>query len=331
MECGKYIECEIKGKPYRIPNSWETLSPSQFTYVAGLLLQYGSGKLSMSDVRLYYIVHMLDIDLSYVPRRHADAIAANLYILLSHVTFIFNLKYKPDIWDNLSQATRNMALKTDPHLLPDTPEVRLLRTQPYTYVVDACFAVQLLPFVEVFGRRYQGYTINTDCGQLSTSLTARQYVDASECLSGLSANTGLLSLLAAILYCPGIYNNSWAHDNARHFASLPVATLEAVSLNFQAFVLLLFRKTHFSILWSKAKKDSQESKITSSIDEALLNLSADGYGDHEKIDAMPLIKYLEILRNKKIQAVRTMHAAEMKMHDIMSKTGLDEQTIKNIL
>lgn len=331
MECGKYIEFEIKGKPCRIPNSWDVLSSSQFIYVSELLLKYAAGTLSMSDVRLYYVVHILSIDFSYVPPKHADIIAANLYILLSKVTFIFNIRYSKDIWDNLTKETRDMALKTDPAYLPDTPEVRLLRQSKYHYVVDACFAAQLIPVIEVDNVAMHSYTIITDCGQLSTSLTARQYVDASDCLSHIAGNPDLLPLLVAILYCPGQYSNSWAHTNAHRFAALSAQTLEAISLNFQAFVLFIFQKTHFHILWNRNSDDKRKSLITTSIDEALLNLSTDGFGDHEQVDAMPLIKYLDILRNKKIQAVRTMHAAEMKIHEIASKTGLTETTINAIL
>ena len=48
-------------------------------------------------------------------------------------------------------------------------------------------------------------------------------------------------------------------------------------------------------------------------------------------DRISLIEYLEILRKKKIDAVRTMHSAEMKITDIAEKTGLDFDTIQKII
>ena len=46
---------------------------------------------------------------------------------------------------------------------------------------------------------------------------------------------------------------------------------------------------------------------------------------------MPLIEYLEILRKKKIDAVRSMHSAEMKLTEVAEKTGLDIETINEII
>ncbi|MDR1716922.1 MAG: hypothetical protein LBS20_13880 [Prevotella sp.] len=162
------------------------------------------------------------------------------------------------------------------------------------------------------------------------SLTARQYVDASECLSGVAKNPELMPLLAAILYCPGIYSPEWAHANAAMFGSVNPATLEAVALNFQALVLMLFTKTHFSILWQRGK-DIQKNRLSVGLKEGIYALSEDGYGDIDKVGNMPLTEYLEILRKKKIDAVRTLHSADVKLPEIAEKTGLDIETINSII
>ncbi len=326
------IDIEIKGKPYSIPNSWDALSPDQFIYLSGLLQQYAAGKLSMSDVRLRFVIYVLDIDMSYIPKRHRDTISQNLYILLSKVTFIFSLKYPDSVWNNISPDIRRIAIKTEPADLPDSPEARILRRTDYKYVVDGCFAAQLIPFITVGKKTYAGYTINTLCGQLSCSLTARQYTDASECLSGINTNNGLLPLLAATLYQPAGYLSGWAHDNATCFSNLPVATLESIALCFQAFVLFLFTKTHFSILWQKGSENiSQKTKLSVGLKDGIYTLSEDGYGDINTVGDMPLIEYLEILRKKKIDAVRTMHSADVKITEIAEKTGLSIDTINSII
>lgn len=328
----KRINIEVKGKPYSIPNAWEELTPEQFIFLAGLLRQYAAGVLSVSDVRLQFVVFVLDLDMRYIPKKHVDTIAQNLYLLLSKITFIFNLKYPDDVWKNLTPELRKSALKTEPSDLPDSPEVRLLRRVDYIYVVDACFATQLLPSIEVGKNTLKGYAVNTSCGQLSCSLTARQYVDASECLYGIDKNTELMPLLVATLYQPAEYSSAWAHDNADAFKKVDQSVLEAVALNFQAFVLLLFTKTHFSILWQKGnKKDTQSGKLSVGIKEGVYALSEDGYGDINTVGNMPLIEYLDILRKKKIDAVRTMHSAEIKVTEISEKTGLDIETINKII
>ena len=78
----KRINIEIKGKPYSIPNAWEELTPEQFIFLSGLLRRYASGMLSVSDVRLEFVIFVLDLDMLYIPSKHKDAIAQNLYLLL---------------------------------------------------------------------------------------------------------------------------------------------------------------------------------------------------------------------------------------------------------
>ena len=325
----KTIDFNIKGKDYNMPNCWELLSPSMFINLAALLRLYSAGSISVNDVRLGYVTHFLDIDLKTVTPKYADAVAANLYILLSQVDFIFNIHYAPDVWNGLSAQTRKQALKCEPFDLPDTPEVRYLRKQNYSFVLDASFASQLVPVVNVNGIDYEGYRINTDCGELSCSLTARQYIDASERLFRIIDNPDLLPLLAAILYCPGTYNSTWAHNHAKSFASLSAETLEAIALNFQSFVIFLFEKTDYSIL---RRRNGKEPKgIFVGMSEGLYNLSTDGYGDLDTVSNFSVIDYLDILRKKLIETVCTMHASDIKLSDIVSKTGLDLNIINQIL
>ena len=323
------IDFEIKKKKYLLPNAWTKLSQAQFVHLSGLLRLHVAGLASVGDVRLGYVTHFLGIDITKVSAGKAALVATNLYTLLQNVDFIFNIKYSPDVWNNLSPETRRLAIKTEPSDLPDTPEVRYLRTCDYKFVIDAVFAAQLIPQIAVGRKKYKGYEINTRCGELSCSLTARQYIDASERLSRVIDNPGLLPLLAAILYCPGRYDSDWAHRHAADFAALSPETLEAIALNFQSFVIFLFEKTHYTILRQKNAAPSKGLYVGMS--EGLYNLSTDGYGNLEEVGRLSVIEYLDILRKKLIESVRTMHASDMKTTEIASKTGLDMNTINKIL
>lgn len=75
----------------------------------------------------------------------------------------------------------------------------------------------------------------------------------------------------------------------------------------------------------------QRNKLSVGLKDGIYTLSEDGYGDIHTVGEMSLIEYLEILRKKKIDAVRTMHSAEMKITDIAEKTGLDFDTIQKII
>lgn len=326
----KTIDFEIKGKNYSLPNTWEGLSTDQFIHLSGVLRKYASGELSMSDVRLEYVCHFLEMDLNKkISPKQSDIIAANLYILLRLVTFLFDIKYEKGALDNVPKEIRAMALKTEPVDMDDSPEVRFLRKKEYQFVVSAIFAKQLIPEITVNGITYKGYEINCTMDMLSCSLTASQYIDASDVLSSLVDNPSRLSLLAAILYCPGTYSSAWSHDHASDFTYVDYQILEAVSLNFQALSLYLFKRTHFDILWRGG--EGKASEISLGMSDILLNLSQDGLGDINTIEQINVIKYLSIMRKKLIESVHSMHAAKMDFIDIAKATGLETAIVQKII
>lgn len=188
--------------------------------------------------------------------------------------------------------------------------------------VNACFLAQLVP---KFGR-HKAYRIKTSMDTLTCSLTALQLIEAQDALKG---GTSKLPLLAAILYCPAPYSSAKAHDLASRFARDPVK-LQAVALNFQSLVTFLFTKTHFSILASAAG-DHHMPEIATGMIETLYNLSADGMGDVQAVEQMPVIKFLTILRKKLIESVRAMHDANMDIVQISEKTKLDTRLIKKMI
>ena len=65
--------------------------------------------------------------------------------------------------------------------------------------------------------------------------------------------------------------------------------------------------------------------------ESLYNLSADGLGDVDVIEQMPVIKYLTILRKKLIESVTAMNEVGLDLVEISDKTGLSIKMIKMIL
>lgn len=324
------LKYEIKGKEYEIPNSWETLTPKQFVFLAGLLSEYAQQKISVADVKLRFVIHVLDIDMSYVPPKHEDVIFQNLYILTSNITFIFSIKYDSKVWNQLSPETKKLAEKTEPMFLPHSPEARILQKQSYHFVIDAVFVKQLVPIISVRDRQYKAYTITTEANNLSTTLTAKQYVDASDELSRINEGTGSLSMLTAILYCPKPYSSEKAHGLVATYGKhLDRNTLEAVALNFQAFMLFLFQRTHFRLLWRKPKAGST-GKYTVGLANGLYNLSADGYGDLNTVYQYSALEYLELLYKKLLDTVVSMRSGGMDDTAIAEKTNLDINVVMDI-
>jgi hypothetical protein len=196
--------------------------------------------------------------------------------------------------------------------------------------LNACFLEQLIPELCIRKKykkiKYKGYTINKAHNTLTCSLTALQFIEA---YGLIGCQEEKLPLLAAILYHPGQYTSESAHALSEKFSRVDPVTLNAIALNFSSFVNFLFTRTDFRLLHSR--ESGEKKNITTSMADGLYNLSADGLGDAEKIEQLPVLKYLSILRKKLIESVRAMHVAEMDLTDIEVQTGLSIKTIKQII
>ncbi|MCL3853558.1 hypothetical protein M1P97_19940 [Parabacteroides sp. GYB001] len=193
--------------------------------------------------------------------------------------------------------------------------------------INNCFLAQLVPTLQVNGQTYKAYTIQTTFDTLTCSLTAMQFIEAYELIG---CTTDKMSLLAAILYHPGTYTSETAHTLADAFADIDPLLLQAICLNFQAFANYLFTRPPFNILYMRKPKDHRPA-ISIGMAESLYNLSADGLGNVDVIEQMPVIKYLTILRKKLIESVTAMNDAGIDLVEISDKTGLSIKTIKQII
>lgn len=193
--------------------------------------------------------------------------------------------------------------------------------------INNCFLAQLVPELVVGNTIYPSYRIQTACDTLTCTLTTMQFIEAYE-LIGCQADK--LPLLAAILYYPDRYTSEGAHTLSTCFSDVDPVILQSIALNFQALANYLFTRTSFSILYMRKPKEHKP-VISIGMAESLYNLSADGLGNVEVIEQMPVIKYLTILRKKLIESVTAMNEAGIDLVEISDKTGLSIKTIKQII
>ncbi len=321
----KPIEFLLRDETYTIPNRWEALTPDAFMHLFSLLMQMASGLLSPAMVRILYVCHVLGINY----KKLKDPVAVeNIHRLAYQVTFPIDIVY-PDNNAALSELPpdlREQARKIPPERLPGSAMTKYLQRLDYHFVIDNCFCAQLLPVIELDGKKVEGYTVNTDFDNLTCNLTALQYIEAKQ-LIGRSGDT--LPLMASILYHPHPYDSLSAHKAAARFAGLPESTLLAIAFNFQSFTNYLFTKTHFSLLTKG--KDDKKSPISTGALESLYNMSQDGLGDMNTISRMNIIQYLTVLRKKTIEFVKSLKQAEKKLTDIEKITGLPLSILKQIV
>lgn len=313
-----------RGETYEIPNSWNRLTPNLYLKLAADLLELFQGKISPAILRLRFVCNAMNWRLE---RFVADEeLLTDLISIAEQVRFPLLIHYPEheDLLDGLSANDYELCRRIDPFRNPLPIAINLQKVN-YRFKVDLCFCCQQLPVLKVGNKTYFGYTINTEHGTLTCSLTALQYIDAYTFID----NADALPLLASILYYPGTYSSEGAQQLANEFLSLPAQTLVALAMNFRAFCNFLFTHTPFSLL---TKFHTPKAKlITTDSTDALYDLSADGLGNVEQVEQMNLLTYLRILRKKTIDAVRHLHAMDYNVGKIADEIGLPIDIITQII
>ena len=316
------IKITAKGREYEIPNSWDEMTPQAWLGYIRNLRRVERGQLSVGELRIRLLCDLMGWQ--WRKMRDGDQIA-NLIMLSERLTFPFRIRY-PD--DNaalraLSNDDYAKAVRIEPDRL-DIAAAPHLRTLDWRYQPDMCFFRQQMPTVMIGSVRMYGYKAAMQHGALSTSLTALQYIDASE-----AHQDGQLARLAAILYAPEPYNSDQAHALADEFAYLDPVELQAISMNFLAVTTFLFTKTPLSLLTKFEKGKAKD--ITTTMSDALYDLCADGLGNSEEVERLNLLTYLRLLRKRTIDIVRQMHGMKMDVAQIANETGLPPNIITAIV
>ncbi|MBO5537619.1 MAG: hypothetical protein J5971_01010 [Prevotella sp.] len=283
----KTISLVARHRRIDMRNQWETLTREEYIELCADLCDMQRGKLSDVDVRTRLAARMIGAD----PQRIKDEEAlATLVSLGNRLTFLFK------------QADDGRS------------------------VLDLCFCAQLLPVVYLNRKPCKGYRIDAAYGQISTSLTALQYIDASHLAA---SDKPSLPLLASILYSRQPYDSGEACRNARLFEELPHHILQGIEWNFQAFNNFIFTRTPFSLL---AKFETKKgASITTDAADALYDLAHDGFGNTQAVEQMNLFTYLRILRKKTIDTVRQMRQLKMDTPTISNETGLPIEVINDMI
>ena len=110
---------------------------------------------------------------------------------------------------------------------------------------------------------------------------------------------------------------------------LPKATLQAISLNFQAVNNFIFLKTHFSLLTKFVSR--KDAPINTDAADALYDLAKDGLGTTVQLEKMNLLTYLRILRKKTIEGVKSLKTSGMDVVKISNEVGLPLNIVKQII
>lgn len=279
-----------------IPNSWQGVTPDVFQKFVSNLAEHYAGNITVADIRRRYVLDVMGWRLSRI--HDADALATIISIA-DRITFLFTEEEQSSLTPNLN------------------------------------FFAQFVPTIKIGTTEYHAYTVSTAYNNLTTSLTALQFIEAQQILQqatvpgSFAAGQSSLPFLAAILYCPPPYNSTTAQLLADKMQQLSPVTLMAIQMNFIAFTTALYSQTEFALLAKFQPK--KQSPIATNMADALYDLCADGLGTHEEVEQMNLLTYLRILRKKTIEAVRQMRSMEWDVIRISQETTLPVSVIQQII
>lgn len=279
-----------------IPNSWQGVTPDVFQKFVSNLAEHYAGNITVADIRRRYVLDVMGWRLSRI--HDADALATVISIA-DRITFLFTEEEQPSLTPNLN------------------------------------FFAQFVPTIKIGTTEYHAYTVSTAYNNLTTSLTALQFIEAQQILQqatvpgSFAVGQSYLPFLAAILYCPPPYNSTTAQLLADKMQQLSPVTLMAIQMNFIAFTTALYSQTEFALLAKFQPK--KQSPIATDMADALYDLCADGLGTHEEVEQMNLLTYLRILRKKTIEAVRQMRSMEWDVIRISQETTLPVSVIQQII
>ena len=292
----KEIFFETPSGSYSIPNRWSLLDSHQFLMVLDLIGLWHEGVLSPIAVQAQYVCMYLGLDHNKIDKENG---MQNLYAISSAIDFIFE-------YDK------------------ETDEYRL--RQPL-------FAVQKFPSIKIAGRSFSGYDVCTSGGMLSVGIEALPFIDALQLLGDGSQE----SILRLVLL---LYQGGWCSEIEIHKLSETLfpqvladewRVIRAVAFQFSALASYIFRLPRYSVLRNSNNQSKASAEYSIGMESSLYHLCADGIGTADEVERLPILQYLNLIRQKLIEGVRSMREMGLEMSDISEKTHIDILTVAKIL
>lgn len=317
---------------YEFPDRWEELDKNQYLELVDSLIDYSSGKANALGCRATWFCNMAGIDIKRRDNLN-DLFWENIYRAASLFTFFFEVEYfdaatgdKKTI-SHLPREIRENLRKNSPDTLPNLPEYRWASKLEYRFVIDAVFPKNLLPDVIVFGKSYPGYRFNISSSVFSTSLTARDFIDATMVYNQYveTRDPENLRQLIGLLYFKNVQSSEKLVREVSERDSF------AILLNFQAILAFLMNNTRYSIIWSRKSSTASEKKLSVGVADSIYMLSKQGYGSVGELSRQNLVVYLDLLLKNVIDSVHMMHNNNATIEEIATETGLSITQVKKII
>lgn len=321
------MKIKLGNNSYSFPEKWHELKPNQYHMLCEQLFDYTNGNLSIDELRAKFFCAVIGMEFKPSDDKN-DLLWENIYRLSNEFRFFLKINYKGNLSPVPIELREQLKKRTPDEINSAEPIIRWVKKLKYTYAIDAVFAKNLLPSIQLKDKKLYGYRFNLSAKFLKTTLTAQQFVYASMALDAYfkSNDENDLNMLIAILY---------GKDNPDLFAELNPVTKFAVLLNFQAVMAFLMNKTKYSIIWHRGSNsnntEKKKNRYAVGAADSLYSLAKLGYGSIEELTEINLVRYLDLLLKNINDSVMMLHDHEVSVADIAERTGLSIPLITEII
>jgi len=326
-----------------IPNAWEELTPQQACDTVELTERFIKGSITLEQFRVKLLTKLS----GYAPNKKTlgrmtddqlKLVQENFFILSEQMRFPIKPHVTtPEILSVLDDDLQK-ALKTRfPFEINEVEWVDQLGMIKNMISVEPRLNLDikrvLIPSIDVDGLTFYGPEFDIDKnGIVTTNIVAGEYVDAYEFfnLFNVTRDDTYLDTFVAILYRQnrGDYSTYNAQKHALIFKDVSSVVKKTVYIWFQS--LLEYLSTKSPYVWLFIRKSTHESAYMPGMGNTIYSMAGKGYGNKKEVEMFPLPDYFAIMLRELVENVQAMKDMEMKMHDIVAKTGLPSEVIAKI-
>lgn len=284
--------------PIPLPDCWEELSPGQYIYTIGKLLELMGHQCTLTDFRIA--------------------------LLLKYTGYRPSIRFRPAKPEMKATITENLVRLAELITFP-------LRSGSTGTELNNLFKRNPIPSLRIDRKIYQGKQFDIGI-VLRTDIKAREFADAFDSVRAFAETQSeeCLNTLCTILY-PAFpdHTRNLNSDHHRHFARVDYAIRYGIMIWFTGIAQYFSSHPIYRILFSGNGSEESE-HISLGMGETIMHLSLVGFGSKTEMENINLIDYFDLQIKSLKKMIADARAQGAKTTDIASHTHLSQNLIEQL-
>ena len=285
-------------RPILLPDCWEDLSPRQYIYTIGKLLELMAHQCTLTDFRIA--------------------------LLLKYTHYRPVLRFRPAKPEMKAIITENLVRLAETITFP-------LRSGNNGTELNNLFQRNPIPSLRIGRNTYPGKQFDIGI-VLRTDIKAREFADAFDSVRAFAETQSgeCLNTLCAILY-PAFpdHTRNLNSDHHRNFARVNYAVRYGIMIWFTGIAQYFSEHPVYRILFAGTNNEESE-RISLGMGETIMHLSLVGFGSKTEMENSNLIDYFDLQIKSLKKMIADARAQGAKTTDIASHTHLSHNLIEQL-